>query len=123
MTRKDILLPKRRDYFQLDRDRRRQGVYFDGGPRWVRLSFPGEVFGVELIVGREVGLHVREENGDIDDVAPARAGIFQHEPHVLKDSTALRRDVVIRDLSVGVEGDARNFFAAPDPRTDAGKKK
>ena len=30
----------------------------------------GEMFGIQLVEGREIILHIRQKNGDIDDVGP-----------------------------------------------------
>jgi len=55
------------------------------------------MFGVELVVDREILLHVGEEDCNIDDVIPARAGVFQHEPNVFEYGAALFLDIVAHD--------------------------
>src|SRR5438552_880436 len=62
------------DYFKLDRDRGRQRTDFNRRTRRVWLAGSGEMFCVELVVDGKVFLHVRQENRDIDDVLPRRAG-------------------------------------------------
>ena len=73
-------------------------------------------------VGNAVTSTVGKEDRHVDDVVPTRAGVLQNKPHVFKNGTALRRDVVARHFPVAVQRHARNFFAAPDPWPDARKK-
>ncbi len=88
---------------------------------WV-LALPGEMFGVKPIVDWEVLFHVGEEDGDIDNIVPACAGVFQHELDVFKYGAALLLDVVTSDITRRIERDAGNFFAPAHPRSDARKE-
>src|SRR4030088_2035883 len=71
------LFSHRRDHFEFDRDRRGQRSDLDRCARRVWFAGAGEMFGIELVVDREILLHVGEEDRNIDDVIPARAGVFQ----------------------------------------------
>src|SRR5437762_12847030 len=81
------------------------------------------MFGVEPIVDWEILLHVGQENGDIDNVVPVRAGIFQDQSDVFENSTALLLDVVTSDITRRIERDAGNYFAPAHARSDSGKEK
>src|SRR5881392_2766263 len=81
------------------------------------------MFGVEPIVDWEILLHVGQENGDIDNVVPVRAGIFQDQSDVFENSTALLLDVVTSEITRRIERDAGNFFAPAHARSDAGEEK
>jgi len=80
------------------------------------------MFGIEPIVDWEILLHVGEKDGDIDNVVPVRAGVFQHETHIFKCGATLLLDVVTDDVTGGVELDAGNFLAAANARSDSGKE-
>ena len=56
------------------------------------------MFGVKSVVDREIPFHVRQEHGDIDNVLPTRAGVFQHEPNILKYRATLFLDIVADDV-------------------------
>ena len=77
---------------------------------------------VEAIVDREIFLHVREEDRNIDNVVPGRAGVFQDEPDIFEHGAALFLDVIAGDVASGVERDAGDFFAAAHARPDSGEK-
>src|SRR4029077_10421912 len=62
-------------------------------------------------------------DGDINDVTPRRAGIFQHEPDIFEHGSALRFDVVVEDVAGTIERHARDFFAAAHPWPDPGEEK
>ena len=109
--------------FQLDRDRRWERCDFNSGPGRVRFPLAGEILGVEFVVDREILFHVREEHGDIDDVLPTRACVFQHEPDIFKNGAALRCDVVVRDVAGVIERYAGNLSAAAHPWSNPGEKK
>src|SRR6266516_3777271 len=89
----------RRDYLEFDRDRGGQRTDFNSRARRVWFAWSGEKFRVELVVDGKVFLHVREENRNVDDVLPRRAGVLQHEPHVFEHRTTLCFDVVAHDLA------------------------
>ena len=110
------------DHLELDRDRRRQRKNFNRRARWIGFALAREMFGVEVVVDRKILFHVREEDRNVDNVVPACAGVFQDEPDILKHGTALRFDVVARDIAGGIERHARDFFAAARARSDSGKK-
>src|SRR6267143_2626589 len=116
-------LPNGRDYFELNGDRRGQCSYFDRGPRWIWFAGTGEVFGVELVVDRKVFLHVGKKDGDIDDVVPSRAGVFQDEANIFKYGTTLHLDIVIRDIAGRIASHTGDFFAAAHARSNPGEKK
>src|ERR1700720_175105 len=80
------------------------------------------MFRVKPIVNWKILLHVGEKDGDIDNVIPVRAGVFQHEPHIFKYSAALFFDVITQDITGGVELNAGNFLAAAHARSDSGKE-
>ena len=58
------------------------------------------MFGIKFVVDRKILFHVRQEHGDIDNVVPARAGVFQHQPNVLKHRATLFLDIVADDVPV-----------------------
>src|SRR4030095_6507580 len=80
------------------------------------------MFGVKPIVNWKILLHVGEKDGDIDNVVPVRAGVFQHETHIFKYGATLLLDVVTDDVTGGVELDAGNFLAATHARSNSGKE-
>src|SRR5439155_13467826 len=74
-TRKGLRVPPLShcgDHFEFDRDRR--GQRGDLNRRACRVGFTGtgKMLRVEAIVDREIFLHVREEDRNIDNVVPAR---------------------------------------------------
>jgi hypothetical protein len=81
------------------------------------------MFRVEAVVDREVFLHMREEDRNIDNVIPTRAGVFQHEPDIFEHGAALRFDVVVEDVAGSIERHARDFFAAAHAWPDPGEEK
>src|SRR5205085_11644767 len=111
-----------RDHLELDRDRRWQRGDFNSGARGIRFAGPGKIFGVKFVIDREIFFHVGEKNGDIDDVAPLRAGVFHHESHILKYGATLRFDVVAHDVAGGIERHSGDFLAPADAWSDAGEK-
>ena len=80
------------------------------------------MFGVEFVVDWKILFHVGQEHGDIDDVIPACASVFEDEPDIFKNRATLLFDVVTQNVAVGIESDAGNFLAATDPRPDPGEK-
>jgi hypothetical protein len=50
------------------------------------------MFGVEFVVDREILFHVGEKHGDIDDVTPSGAGVFEDEP----DKTRVRTEWMVK---------------------------
>ena len=92
-------LGDRRDHLEFDRDRRRQRKDFNRRARRIRFAGAGKMFRVEFVIDRKILLHVGEEDRDIDDVVPARAGVFQNEPDVFEHRAALRFDVVADDVA------------------------
>ena len=115
-------LTDRSDDFQLNRNRRRQRADFNGRARGVWFALTGKILRVKFVVDREILFHVRQEDGDIDDVVPARAGVFQHESYIFKYRTALCFDIVTGDVANWIELDARYFLAAALAWPDAGKE-
>jgi hypothetical protein len=91
-------LRDRSDDFELNRNRRRQCADFNRRSRWIWLAITGEMFGVKSVVDREILFHVRQEHGDIDDIVPIRASVFEHEPHIFKHGVTLRFDIVADDV-------------------------
>src|SRR5207244_11361524 len=81
-----------------------------------------EMLGVDFIVDREILFHIRQKHRDVDNVIPARARVLQDKTHILKDGMALFLDIVTQNVAIGVESDARNFFASTHARPDAGKE-
>src|SRR5438067_12521902 len=81
------------------------------------------MFCVKPIVNWKILLHFGKKDGDIDNVVPVRAGIFQDQSDVLENSTALLLDVVTSDITRRIERDAGNFFAPAHARSDAGEEK
>jgi len=80
------------------------------------------MFGVKPIVNWKILLHVGEKDGDIDNVVPVRAGVFQHKTHIFKYGAALLLDVVTDDVAGGVELHAGNFLAATHARSNSGEE-
>jgi RNA polymerase sigma factor (sigma-70 family) len=112
----------RGDYLKLDRDWCGQSGNFNRCAGRIRFASAGEMFGVEFVVDRKILFHVGQEHGDIDDVIPACASVFEHEPDIFKNRATLLFDVVTQNVAVGIESDAGNFLAATDPRADPGEK-
>jgi hypothetical protein len=94
-----VCLRYRGDDFELDSDRRRQGADLDRRACWIWFALAGKMFGVKFVVDREILFYVRQEHGDIDDVVPIRASVFQHQPNVLKHRATLRFDVVTHNVA------------------------
>ena len=105
------------------RDRCWQRSHLDRCARRIGFAGSGEMFCIQFIVDREILLHVREEDRNIDNVIPRCVGIFQHEPNILEHGATLRFNVVSGDVAGGIERDAGNFLpAALYARSDAGEK-
>src|SRR4051812_6399048 len=81
-----------------------------------------EVFRPEAIVGREVALHVGEEDGHVDEPLPTGARLLEDVADVVEDGAALRLDVVGGDRAVGREADAGDLLRALLARADPGEK-
>src|SRR6266513_6027746 len=81
------------------------------------------MFGVKFIVSGKIFFHVGKEDGDVDNVVPARARVLQHEPHVFEYGVALLFDVVTQYVARGVQRDAGNLLAAAHARPDSGEEK
>ena len=67
-------------------------------------------------------LHVRQENGDIDNIVPGRSGVLKHKAHILENGVALLFNLVADDIALRVERHSGNLFAPAHARTDPGKK-
>src|SRR4029453_3026477 len=81
----------RRDYLHLDRDRSGKGIDLDRCSTWPVV---GKVLGINSIVSCEVCLHICQEDGDVYDLVPRRAGILDYVTDILEYGPALRLDVV-----------------------------
>src|SRR6266849_264945 len=108
----DDNLSKRRYYLEFNRDRRGQSRDLDRRACRVGFAVAGEMFSIETVVDGKILLHVREEDRNIDNVVPTRAGVFQHEPNVFEDRSTLLFDIVIHDVARGIKRHAGDFFAA-----------
>ena len=64
-------------------------------------------------------LHVGQEDGDVDDVLEARAGVFQDGLDVGQDLLGLLDDVVGHHHPGGVDHVAGDLVGAGHPRADA----
>src|SRR5207237_5832192 len=82
----------------------------------------GEILPIEAVIGGEIALDVREEDGDVHQVFPPRPGIFEHGAHVVEDGPALRLDVVALDRAVRREPDTGNLARAALAGTDPGQE-
>ena len=109
----------RRDYFDFEVDRRREGGDLDRGASGL---VGREVLGVDAVVGLPVVLHVGQEADDVDDVVPLGAGLFEDEADVLEAGLHLGFDVVGGDVAGCVERHARNVLLSSSPWTHAGKE-
>src|SRR5690554_3646739 len=96
------------DALQFDGDGGGQRIDFHRGS--ARLVV-GEKFRVHTVVYREIVLDVGEKNGDIDEVFPGRARVFEDVTDIGEHRPALRFDIVFHDLSVGAEGHSGDFLA------------
>src|SRR5207253_10936480 len=107
-------------YLQLDGDWCRQRTDLNRSASRIWFAAPGKVFRVDAVVDWKIFFHVGQKHGDIDDVLPCRARVFEDESDIFKHGAAFRFDVVADDVSSGIECDAGNFLAAartrPDPR-------
>src|SRR6266478_5815463 len=112
----------RRNHFQFYRNRRRQCTDLDRSTSWIWFAGPSKIFCVDSVVDWKIFFHVCEKDSDIDDVLPGCAGVFQHKPHVFKDSATLRFNVVTNNVAGGIERYAGNFLIATHARTDPGEK-
>lgn len=116
------MLADRRDDFKFNSNRRRQRADFNRRARGVWFALTGKILCVKFVVDREILFYVRQEDGDIDDIVPICASVFEHEPHIFKHRATLRFDIVTDDVGNWVELDARYFLAGALARTDAGKE-
>ena len=62
-------------------------------PRGIWFAVIGKILCVKFVVDREILFHVRQENGDIHDIVPICASVFEHEPHIFKHRATLRLGV------------------------------
>lgn len=112
-----------RHTFQLDGDRRREAIDFDGGAAGLVFL---EVLGVNPVEGLEIPVHVNEENRHIDEVLPARTAGFEDGPNVGKHAVHLRFEVKGLEIAVVVEFKPRHAAvvrACPSrPRSDTTQK-
>jgi len=106
------------NHLQLDRNGRRESSDFNSGSRGVGLAWAGEPLGVHAVVRGEVGLHVGQVAGDVDDPIPRGAGILEDRPDVLEAGAALDLDVIRRDFAIRTERDSGNHFRSALPRPD-----
>src|ERR1700726_1620262 len=88
-----------RDHLELDRDRRGQRGDFNRRAGRIGFAGSGEMLGVKAIVDRQILFHVREEDRNIDNVAPARARVFDYEANVFEHRTTLFFNVVADDFA------------------------
>ena len=86
------------DGLDLDTGPQRQGGHPEGGPG--REGLAGEVAGVDLVDGGEVG-DVGEQDRGLDDVVVAEAGLGQDGAHVLEDLLGLGLDVSLDERAGG----------------------
>src|SRR5207244_5810131 len=93
------ILPERRDHFKLNSDRRRQRANFNRRACGVWFVLAGKILCVKFVVDWEILFHVRKKYGDIDDVVPARARVFEHESHIFKHGVTLCFNVVTDDVA------------------------
>lgn len=108
-----------RDHLQFDRDRRGQAVDLDGGPaRRIML----EVFLPKPVVHSEIRFHVRQENGDVDDVLPAAASFFQDPAHILENASALGLYVIARDVPIRIQFHSWDLLASTLSWTHSAKE-
>ena len=62
------------------------------------------------------------KHGDIDDVVPTRAGVFQNQSYIFKYRTALHFDIVIGDLAGRTQRHTGYLLAATHAWANAGEK-
>ena len=85
------------DDLEFDRYRGRQCLHGDCGASRQDVS---EVLRVDLVVAREVALHVHEEDQYVHYVVEARAVRLEDESDVVDDRVGLRSDVVVQRGSI-----------------------
>src|SRR3546814_8980035 len=90
-TRTDTLLPYT-TLFRSDAERGAAG----------RAGRVGEVLGPDRVVGLEIACHVREVDGHVDQVFPARAAGPEHRAYIGEHRARLRGDVVGDKLAIGI---------------------
>src|SRR5262245_38437578 len=100
------------DYLQLDRDRCGQSRDLDCCAGRIWFGWACEILSINAVIDGKIVFHIGEKHGDVDDVLPCRTSIFQYEPHILEYRTALRFDVVTRNVARRIERHTGNFFAA-----------
>ena len=86
------------DGLDLDAGPQRQGGHPEGGPG--REGLAGEVAGVDLVDGGEVG-DVGEQDRSLDDVVVPEPGLGQDGAHVLEDLLGLGLDVALDERAGG----------------------
>lgn len=86
------------DGLDLDTGPQRQGGHPEGGPG--REGLAGEVAGVDLVDGGEVG-DVGEQDRGLDDVVVPEPGLGQDGTHVLEDLLGLGLDVALDERTGG----------------------
>ena len=86
------------DGLDLDAGPQRQGGHAEGGPG--REGLTGEVAGVDLVDGGEVG-DVGEQDRGLDDVVVPEPGLGQDGAHVLEDLLGLGLDVALDERAGG----------------------
>ena len=100
------------DGLDLDAGPQRQGGDTEGGPGRERLT--GEVAGVDLVDGGEVG-DVGEQDRGLDDVVVPEPGLGQDGTHILEDLLGLGLDIALDNRTGGrVE---RHLAGDEDERT------
>src|SRR6184192_445273 len=116
------LLSNRRNDFEFDSDWCWQCADFNRRASRIWFARPREIFRINAVIDWKVFFHVREKDGDIDDVLPSRASVFEHEPHILEYGMALRFDLITHDIAGRIERHAGNFFASAHTRSDPRQK-
>ena len=86
------------DGLDLDAGPQRQGGHAEGGPG--REGLTGEVAGVDLVDGGEVG-DVGEQYRGLDDVVVPEPGLGQNGAYVLEDLLGLGLDVALDERAGG----------------------
>src|SRR5262245_52631678 len=95
------------DARRLDRDRNGKR---DDADRRPRRADRREIFAVDLVEGREVAVHVRQEDRDVDDLLERAAGVFEN-------------GLDVRDARARLSLDSlRNLLGLRMPRSDPGKE-
>ena len=91
-------------------------------PTVVRQGWLSEIFGIYLVVGMEVALHIYEKHGDVHQFIPTAATFFEYHTHVIEYASALSGEVELFEIAVFIGYQAGNFVGTGFAGANAGKE-